>query len=308
MSVAPSPHRSVPPSDDRHVPLRAYFGHHKCATGWIGGTIRELAHHLNWNFRIVNRPCDFEAYESLGAFVEDHGIEVLSYANANITHARTLPLYRGIHVVRDPRDVLVSGYFSHRKTHDTNGWPDLLEHRARLQSLSKEEGLLAEMEFSAPFFRDMRTWDYEQEHVLELRMEDVTAHPEEAFFQIAEFLELLDLSSKSALSRFAHRIASLSNRWNRRGRRFMPGGMPMFPVPTTRLDGLSPDLVREVVAARSFEKLTGRKKGQENRNTHLRKGVPGDWANHFSEVHVQQFKDRYGDLVLKLGYEETPDW
>jgi hypothetical protein len=62
------------------------------------------------------------------------------------------------------------------------------------------------------------------------------------------------------------------------------------------------------VEERTFERLTGRKKGQENRNTHLRKGVPGDWVNHFEPVHIRAFKNRYNDLLLKLGYVHTTDW
>ena len=30
--------------------------------------------------------------------------------------------FRGIHLIRDPRDIVVSGYFSHLKTHPENEW------------------------------------------------------------------------------------------------------------------------------------------------------------------------------------------
>ena len=292
-------------------PLRVFFGHHKCATGWTGGTLREIALHLGRTFRVVNQTKDFAAEGSLGDFVKTNGVEVLSYANAKIKHARSLPLYRGFHVVRDPRDVLVSGYFSHRKTHGTNNWPELVEHRARLQSMSKSDGLFAEMEFSARFFEEMRTWDYEQPNVLELRMEDITADPIPHFLHIARFLNVLDEDEHvdtNPVHRFAQRLAPLSNRWNHRGRRFMPGRLPMFPTPKTRLDYLPEDVIVDIVERRTFEKLTGRKKGQENRNTHLRKGVPGDWINHFTTAHIREFKDRYNDLLLKLRYVDTPDW
>jgi hypothetical protein len=259
-------------------------------------------------FRIVNQPRDFEVEGSLGRFVTTHGVEVLSYANANLAQTQTLPSFRGFHVVRDPRDVLVSAYFSHKKTHGTTGWPELIAHRKRLQSMPKHDGLLAEMEFSAPFFEDMLTWDYDQENVLELKMEEVTAHPVEHFLTIATFLSILTTEDTSSLAQFARRIAAKANRWNHRGRRLMPGSLPLFPIPRRPLDTISGKLVTEIVEARTFEKLTGRKKGQEDRNTHLRKGVPGDWVNHFDSAHVRAFKDRYNDLLLKLGYEDTPNW
>lgn len=295
-------------ANGRPFPLRAFFGHHKCATGWIGGTIREIALHMGRQFRIINRPIDFETAHSLGDFIDTHGVEILSYANANIEHARSLSLYRGFHVVRDPRDVLVSAYFSHKNTHDTAGWPELRAHRKELQSMSKADGLMAEMDFSAPFFEDMYTWDYTQDNVLEVKMEDLTADPMTYFIRIADYLNLLAPQDSPRLIELARRMTAKSNRLNHRGRRFMPGELPLFPVPRRSMRSIPRKLLIEIVDARSFEKLTGRNPGEENRQTHLRKGVPGDWQNHFTPRHTGAFKDRYNDLVLKLGYEDSPDW
>lgn len=306
---SPQPSAAAPDvSSSNAFRLCVFFGHHKCATGWTGGTLRELALHMGRTYRVVNQTRDFAGSASLGDFVNKQGIEVLTYANANLEHARSLPAHRGFHVVRDPRDVLVSAYFSHKKTHGTANWPELIEHRERLQSLSKFDGLMAEMEFSAPFFEDMRSWDYQQDHVLELRMEDVTASPVEFFLEIAEFLGILRREELSGVGLAAHRLLTKSNRMNHRGRRFMPGRFPMFPVLKQPIHELAPAVVTEIARNRTFEKLTGRSRGQENRNTHLRKGVPGDWKNHFEPEHVAAFKDRYNDLVLDLGYASSPDW
>lgn len=264
---------------------------------------------MGLTFRIVNQDKDFAGYDSLGAFVEGEQVDVLSYANASAAHAATLPLYRGVHVVRDPRDVLVSAYFSHLKTHGTDDWPELIEHRERLQSLSKQDGLMAEMEFSAPFFRDMATWNYHQPNVLELHMEDVTARPEEAFLQITRFLDLLDPDAPGhGVQRAWNEAVYRLNRINHRGRRFMPGRIPMFPVPKRRRRTIPSAVVRRIMQQRTFERLTGRKRGEENTNSHLRKGVPGDWVNHFEPVHIAAFKTRYEGLVEKLGYETGEMW
>lgn len=298
----------APPSPVTSFPLRVFFGHHKCATGWTVGIFREIALHLGRTFRVINRTQDFRHTGSLGSLVRQDGVEVLAYSNANLEHVQSLPSFRGFHVVRDPRDVLVSAYFSHRKTHGTEAWPELEEHRRRLQSLSKYDGLLAEMEFSSPFFKDMNRWDYDQDVVLEIRMEDLTADPVTHFTRIARFLHLVDTEPSSGIRGAVRHIAMRSNRWNHRGRRFMPGRIPMFPVPKTPQNTLPVDLISTIVENRSFEKLTGRKKGEENRDTHLRKGVPGDWVNHFEPEHIRVFKDRYNDLLLKLGYVDRPDW
>lgn len=58
----------------------------------------------------------------------------------------------------------------------------------------------------------------------------------------------------------------------------------------------------------SFERMSGRKAGQENREEFLRKGESGDWANHFS-LEAAEIFDRYaGDMLIAGGYERDRDW
>lgn len=40
----------------------------------------------------------------------------------------------------------------------------------------------------------------------------------------------------------------------------------------------------------------------------FRKGQPGNWREHFTEVNKTRFKEIAGDLLIRLGYEETNDW
>jgi sulfotransferase 6B1 len=40
----------------------------------------------------------------------------------------------------------------------------------------------------------------------------------------------------------------------------------------------------------------------------FRKGSVGGWREHFSEEHIQLFKDVSGDLLVRLGYEEDDAW
>ena len=49
-------------------------------------------------------------------------------------------------------------------------------------------------------------------------------------------------------------------------------------------------------------------RGIEDACSHYRKGVAGDWANHFKPQHKEYFKKNYNDVLLKLGYESTLDW
>jgi hypothetical protein len=63
-----------------------------------------------------------------------------------------------------------------------------------------------------------------------------------------------------------------------------------------------------VYAQRFAAKAKGRRAGEENVQSHYRKGVAGDWINHFTPEHVEAFKERFGDLVQRLGYETEDDW
>lgn len=301
----PSEHARQTTVADEQFPLRAYFSHHKCATGWTDEILREVCYHMGINFEIVSTPDDFPEHDTLGSFVEAKDVDFLSYINANRQYVTDLPLYRGFHVVRDPRDVLVSGYFSHKHSHPTDDWPELATHRNALQHLSKSEGLLREMEFSRPFFEDMHSWDYDQENVLELRMETLTSQPVRFFTKIGRFLDLIDEPASSALQSSLRSLKLQSNRLSYKGERF---GLPLLPTPHFRQSSIPIDLLRDIVDQHRFERLTGRKRGEENVQSHYRKGVPGDWKNHFEDEHVRAFKERYNDLLLKLGYEDDPDW
>lgn len=304
---APAPSPSV--STQRSFPLRAFFGHHKCATGFIDGILREICWHMGLNFQIVHEPRHFADDGSLPAYVATRKVDLLAYTNADAEHTADLPLYRGFHVVRDPRDVLVSAYFSHLHSHSTENWPELAAHRDALQSVSKEEGLFLEMDFSRRFFEHMAQWDYDQPHILELKMETLTQNPDYWFVEIMRFLDMIGPEPESDLQELVRSATMRMNRLNQTGRRFMPAGLPMFPVPRRRLHSITVPQIEALVEKRRFEKLAGgRKKGQENVKSHYRKGVPGDWKHHLTPEHVARFKRDYNDLLLTLGYEDSPDW
>ena len=66
---------------------------------------------------------------------------------------------------------------------------------------------------------------------------------------------------------------------------------------------------REVVRANRFETWTGgRKRGQEDVASHERKGIAGDWRNHFTPKVAAAFRSRYGSLLVATGYERDERW
>jgi len=73
--------------------------------------------------------------------------------------------------------------------------------------------------------------------------------------------------------------------------------------------GASEEMLKEVLEKNSYEKLSkGRKKGEEDTSSHYRKGVAGDWKNHFNERHIRYFKNAMNDILVKYGYEKDENW
>jgi hypothetical protein len=66
--------------------------------------------------------------------------------------------------------------------------------------------------------------------------------------------------------------------------------------------------LREVVKKNSFENRSGRQKGEEDVQSHYRKGVVGDWRNYFTDNLKAEFKERYGEILIAAGYEANNDW
>jgi len=70
-----------------------------------------------------------------------------------------------------------------------------------------------------------------------------------------------------------------------------------------------PDFVRKVIELHSFKILSeGREKGSERADHHYRKGIKGDWKNHFDEAMKKRVKELCGTLLIELGYERDLDW
>ena len=62
----------------------------------------------------------------------------------------------------------------------------------------------------------------------------------------------------------------------------------------------------------SFESLTKRKRGEENKNSFYHKGIIGDWKNYFDEECIQLFQNahdnKWNKLLINLCYEKSFNW
>jgi hypothetical protein len=241
----------------------------------------------------------------LERYVRERKIDFLLYGNADFKQVQRLPVekVRAFHYVRDPRDIVVSAYFSHRNSHSTEAWPELIEYREKLRSCSKEQGLFLELDFRSQQFQEMRGWKNNSDNgsIRSYKVEDVIASPYRTFLEIFGSLGLLDQEYYSSSNRLWFLLAKASCKLEQLmgSSIHLPRGLRA--IPAERLLG--------IIYERDFSKLSGgRQKGQADPSSHYRRGVHGDWINHFSVEHLQLFKERYGDLVLQYGYESDPDW
>ena len=182
--------------------------------------------------------------------------------------------FRITRFIRDPRDLIISGYFYHKrgaepwfrmKRPSNKYWspingnlpqgmldkPDY-SYAEYLSSLDLEEGLLAEMEFRKFHFESMRLWK-EDSRIRIFKYENIifNEEEEEVFNQIAEHLEL-------------------SSREKRRVKKYA-------------------------------EKFSLKNQGK---NKHVKNPKSNQWKENFTDKVTEVFNKNYGDL-LDL-YDYTP--
>lgn len=283
--------------------LVAAFGHHKCASMWVHAICIQVCLDLGWKLGEVFEERGFGG--DLRRYVRERKIDFLLYGNADFHQVKRLPVdnLRAFHYVRDPRDIVVSAYFSHRDSHATIAWPELVEYRQKLRSCTQDDGLFLELEFRSQQFQEMRSWKESSGNgsIRSYKIEDVISNPYRAFLEIFGFLGLLDEEYYSPSSRLRFLLAKVSCKLECLIGRSVRLPRVSRAIPAERLLG--------IVYERDFSKMSGgRQRGQIDTTSNYRRGVPGDWINHFSLEHLQFFKERYSDLLLQYGYESDPDW
>ena len=150
---------------DTATPTLVYFGHHKCASTYVNQVLVELCAVLGYRIRIDYLPrilpLEYHTQEPHASRLErlyeevvTESYDVLCHGNADKPLLEALQKrgsFKGFHVIRDPRDIVVSGYFSHRNSHpasrDYNPW--LLDHRERSFKIwSKKKDCLLKSNFA----------------------------------------------------------------------------------------------------------------------------------------------------------------
>jgi len=220
--------------------------------------------------------------------------DVVVFAHSQFDLGRDGRPYVGVHMVRDPRDLIVSGYQYHRTTREawcTNAnldetppitaprvprWKESAplkwqqeylrslngkSYQENLRALPEQEGITFEMLGHSAWTIDrIREWNYEDSSVVELRFEDVLADYDAEMRRM--FVGL-----------------GLDERW-----------------------------VERAVAIAATEDLARMDSRRLDTDPHIKSRGASRWQGHLTTEHRRAFKERFGNVAEVLGYEESSEW
>jgi hypothetical protein len=187
-------------------------------------------------------------------------------------------LRRVFYLYRDGRDVMVSLFF----------------YRQQLIRLARERGEVSPYEATyRRLFGPAEPWD--PAALLPRFMEHEARHPTGTrrswSAHVADWIDrphVVALSYESLLTDAAATLARV--------------------IPQHAGRDVDPDRLRATIDKFSFQKQTGRRAGHEDRADFRRKGVAGDWKNHFGREAAEVFDHHFGDTLVRLGYEPDRTW
>lgn len=171
---------------------------------------------------------------------------------------------RAFFVMRDPRDLLVSWYFSAKRNHLVGPDPTapLAVAREALADLDVEAGL----QYAVDYFEERGRFA-----ALSSWADRGPADPDVLLVRYEDFVG--------------------------------PDSAGAFRALFDHLDIRMPDDVfGELLEAYSFETLSGRARGSSDASSHLRSGRAGDWSTHFTPAVLAHYHAVAGDLAERLGY------
>lgn len=156
-----------------------------------------------------------------------------------------------------------------------------------------------DMYVSDYFYTRLTPWHYHHERVKNWSMDEYVAWRAET--HLPGYCAVVDSwrdnrnADLSLLIRYEDLIADTFG-WMKKVR-------ALYELPATDEE------LADIVERNSFASLSkGRARGEENKNSHFRKGIAGDWKNHFNEQNKDAIKKAAGDWLIQHGYESDLDW
>ncbi len=241
--------------------------HHKTGTVWLQRVFRTIS-------RALSIPCSYIFNKSADQLIPADGRVILFSSSCRFrTDLLSRADARFLHVIRDPRDVLLSGMryhqvcgefgekLVHMKRDDLGG----LSYQEHIRSLPDDEAkLLFEMEERhADTLREMRAWDYARANNIEMRYETLMQDHETTAFK--KVLRAMGFDGKE-LTRAAKIF------W----RKSLFGGMAEEGAHDARVQ------------------------------THVTSGKIAQWRTKLPRRIAEIYAERHGQDLVALGYEPHP--
>jgi len=159
----------------RDVPIYI-FGYHKCGTKLLGKVFLQMALKYGWEYKSIP-----------GSVNEMPNADVVFFLHSQVDYNKLPEKFIGIHMVRDPRDIIISGYLYHKRTieewciNENFQTEDPIVYNA----LEEEDAIIFEMNHYGKWtIEDMLKWDFEKANCLELKFEDVMSNYDDEMMKI----------------------------------------------------------------------------------------------------------------------------
>ena len=271
--------------------LRIFFGNHKCASQWTTLIIERVCNEMAWKSFCAYQD-EINKHGSLQQLIDKEKPDFLIIPESSKERIAEIKTdFFGFHIARDPRDIIVSCYFSHKKSHKISNYIPTLAHRKKLQELPKKEGIDYEISISKVFIENLYNWEYDYPNIVETKFEKITDSPQEEFENIFDFLGLFETKNNPLFSLMCY--------YNRVLQKLKIKKMGI------RLTSYSKNQLAKTLKELSFQSLKkGETIGLGDTSNHYRKGVSGDWKNHLTPEQEQTIVAFFPDVLQKLNYTD----
>jgi len=223
--------------------------HHKVMTTYFTAVLRLLGYGLK------------RRYQRVHIEQPDPGAQLVLSMHGKLDLPRLAP-YRGVHIMRDPRDMIVSGYHYHKWTnedwvHRPDGQGE--SYQQKLNRAGPRDGLFMEIDHFIFFYREtLEKWDMDDPDILEVAYEDLMGEGRDALYS----------------GIFGH----------------------------LGFEGRDLELATDLMRLFEAGSRTGRKSGEVAQKSHVRSGRSGQWRKELDADHIAYIDQELGAVLRKFGY------
>jgi hypothetical protein len=234
-------------------PVRVHCGFHKCLTMYSRRTYGAALRFT------LGRPRGFHHfYHRVDGFYDECEDFRICSVSGHVLDLDRFDDIRVVRFIRDPRDLIISGYFYHKR--GAEDWclledpvdadwamvhgkvPEALPAAASMTSYlgtaSRDAGLAAEYEFRRFHFNAMRDWPADGERVRTYRYEDIMGRERETFEEIFDFLGVEGFAKRLGVS-YADRHSATNARRKSRHIRNEKSGQWRDLLPAAVIDRMA---------------------------------------------------------------------